>query len=456
METTWTLKQGVKWADGTELTAKDIIFGWKIANDPEVPWSRPALARLIDGMDAPDDYTVVMQWRRVFPFADNPEVTTLDPLPVHILQSAYETDVQAFVNSPYWTREFVGLGPYRLASWEPGASMILAARDDYYGGRAKIDSITVRFITDANALVANLLSGAIDVQLPPSNLDAQNWRVLEAQWTDGSVLYNLDGTFALVGPNHRVPPFGQVPIRQALAYAIDREAVVDALFLPRSSIADAMVTPGSEKEKRLRDRITVYNYDPPRAQALLAENGWTRGGDGVLRNAQGQPFEFEYKASRQTEGTVIADMWKSIGLQPQIVVPSPTLMSDLEYQATVKGVESTGFGIGFGMWERRMHSSAIPVPETRWAGTNRRYYSNPELDTMIDRFTATLDDRERENIEGEMIRQVTRDAVLIPLYVASRASSIRKGITGIKPMAGNPVIVANYYNTWNILEWDRN
>jgi len=58
-------------------------------------------------------------------------------------------------------------------------------------------------------------------------------------------------------------------------------------------------------------------------------------------------------------------------------------------------------------------------------------------------------------LEGDMLEIVSREAVLAPLFVASRASVVRKGITGIKPMAGIPIIVANYYNRWNILEWDR-
>jgi hypothetical protein len=66
-----------------------------------------------------------------------------------------------------------------------------------------------------------------------------------------------------------------------------------------------------------------------------------------------------------------------------------------------------------------------------------------------------LDEAERDRIEGDMLQIVGRDAVLAPLFIASRSSVVRHGITGLKPMAGTGLIVANYYNTWNILEWDR-
>jgi ABC-type transport system substrate-binding protein len=107
------------------------------------------------------------------------------------------------------------------------------------------------------------------------------------------------------------------------------------------------------------------------------------------------------------------------------------------------------------MWERRMHSSAIPVPQNRWAGTNYRYYAHPEVDGQIARMSATMDEAEREQIEGALIERVTREAWFVPLYVVSGAAVVRKGITGVKPMSGSPIIVSWYYFTWNILEWDR-
>jgi len=409
------------------------------------------LALIVD-IATPDDYTIVMRWKSTFPFADNPEETTLDPLPAHILEPIYQADVQGFVNTPYWTRDFVGLGPYRLTGWEPGSHLDMQAVEAHYNGRPKIGRIIVRFVTDPNTMMANFLSGTVDVNVPSSNLTELHWSTLKEQWREGEVIHNLDGTFSFVAANQRVSAFGDVCMRRALAHAIDRNAVVDAQLVPRNLIADGMVLPGSDRARQFKDRIVVYHYDPARAVALLEEAGWRRGSDGVARNAEGQSLEFEYRSSRSTEGQVIADLWKTSGFTANLVVPAPNLSADLEYQATVKGAESAGFGLGFGMWERRMHTSTIPTPQTRYAGTNRRYYSNPQLDAMIDRFTTTLSESERNRIEGDMLDLVSRDAVLAPLFVASRASVVRKGITGIKPMAGSPIIVANYYNSWNILE----
>jgi len=156
-----------------------------------------------------------------------------------------------------------------------------------------------------------------------------------------------------------------------------------------------------------------------------------------------------------TQAQIITDLWKAIGLQANIFIPAAALMANLEFQADVKGVETSGYPITFGTWQRRVHSAAIPTPANRYSGLNRTYYENPEVDGLIDRFMVTLDGAQREQLEGEIIERVTRDAAFYPLNINAQASVIRKGITGLKPVSGTPSITAFYYTTWNIVEWDR-
>lgn len=454
METTWRLRNGVKWHDGVEFTAEDIVFGWRIANDREVPWATRAIAEQIADAAAPDRHTVVIRWKNTFPLADRLEETTLDPVPRHLLERLWATDVQSFVNAPYWTREFVGLGPFRLAAWAEGSHLELRAVDNHYLGRPKLSTITVRFITDQNTLVANLLGGAVDVNTTPTSLDFEHWKVLQEQWTAGTVIFDRAGAFLFVGPNLRVSPFGDVRVRRAMTHAIDRGAVADAQSIPRELIADTFLIPGSEKARRLKPYVHVYDYDPARAVSLLEEAGWRRGGDGLMRNAAGRAFEFDLRSTREPQALVVADLWKRIGLQPEISITPPALARDIEYQANVKGVETSGYFISFGSWRGRVHSAAIPTPENRYSGLNRTYYQDPEVDALIDRFSVTLDASEREQVEAQIIERVTRDAAFYPLSIRGQASSIKKGITGIKPITHSPGL-RTPHTTWNVVEWDR-
>ncbi len=455
METTWRLRPGVKWQDGASFRAADVVFGWNVATDRQIPWASRGVADLVDDIQTPDDYTLVLHWKTTFPFADNPDETTLDPLPIHLLEAARSADVQSFVNSGYWTRDYVGLGPYRLTGWTPGSHLELGAFDGYYLGRPKIGTITVRFMPDTNALLANILSGVVDVTTPPTNLTNLHWETLREQWADGEVVRNSFGTLSFVGPNLRIAPFGDARVRRAMTQAIDRDAVVDAQLIPRRLIADTFLIPDSDKARRLKEQVHVYQYNPAQAQALLEDAGWRRSGDDVLANDSGRHFEFQLRSTNPTQAQVIADLWKTIGLQPEIVIPAPALMASLEFQADVKGVEISGYPVTFGTWQRRVHSSAIPNPQNRYSGLNRTYYENPEVDALIDRFMVILDPGQREQVEGAIIERVTRDAVFYPLNISAQASTIRKGITGLKPVSGTPSISAFYYTTWNIVDWDR-
>jgi peptide/nickel transport system substrate-binding protein len=456
METTWRLRDGARWHDGVEFTAQDIVFGWKVANDRQVPWITRAVAEIVDDMRVPDSRTVVMHWKSTFALADRPGETALDPVPAHLLEPLWTTDPQGFVNSPYWTREFVGLGPFKLTAWDAGSHLELRALDAHYLGRPKISTIVVRFVTDQNTLVANLLSGTVDANVTPTNLSFEHWKVLREQWADGTMFFDRSGSLQFVGPNLRVAPFGDIRVRRGMTHGIDRAAVVDAQSIPRELIADTFLVPGSEKAQRLQPYVHVYDYDPARAQSLLEEAGWRRGADGLTRNAAGQAFEFEFRSTGPPPSAllVIADLWKAIGLQPNIAIPPPALSADAAYQADVKGVDASGYSIGFGSWRGRVHSAAIPTPETRYGGLNRTYYENPEVDALIDRFSATLVEADRERAEGEIIERVTRDAVFYPLYVRAQASSVRKGITGIKPIVDSPGL-RQPQTTWNVVEWDR-
>ncbi|MBM2812487.1 MAG: hypothetical protein HW416_3246, partial [Chloroflexi bacterium] len=363
METTWRLRSGVVWQDGVPFTPQDIVFAWKVANDRQVPWLSRAVPEAIDDMRIEDPRTLAMHWKTSYPFADQPDETTLDPVPVHILERLYASDVQGFVNSPYWTREFIGLGPYKLAAWEPGSHLEIRAVDNHYLGRPKLSTITVRFIADPNTLIANLLSGTVDVNTTPTNLRPDNWKTIEEQWSDGTLIYDRAGALQFVGPNLRVPPFGDVRVRRAMTHAIDRGDVVDAQLIPRELIADTFLVPGSDKARRLAPNVRVYDYDPRAAIALLEEVGWRRGSDGVSRNAAGQAFEFEFRSTNPPQVLVIADLWKNVGLQPNIFMSPPAQNTNLEAQANVKGVETSGYFISFSTWRGRVHSSAIPTPE---------------------------------------------------------------------------------------------
>src|SRR5439155_17572422 len=121
METTYKLRPNLTWHDGTPLTAADFVFAWQVYTAPQVGIANVSPQNVMAEVAAPDPSTVVIHWRRLYPNAGVLDQADFPPLPPHILQGAFQQDPAGLANQPYWTRDFVGAGPYRLTRWESGA-----------------------------------------------------------------------------------------------------------------------------------------------------------------------------------------------------------------------------------------------------------------------------------------------------------------------------------------------
>jgi ABC-type transport system substrate-binding protein len=123
METTWQLKPNVKWHDGAPLTTADLAFSFTISKDKDLTTTRNTTAlALMSAITAVDERTFIISWSGLNADAGTQAVSEI--LPRHLLAEVYEQrDPVGFVNHPFFTTQFVGLGPYRLVGWEPGADM---------------------------------------------------------------------------------------------------------------------------------------------------------------------------------------------------------------------------------------------------------------------------------------------------------------------------------------------
>jgi len=292
METTWRLRPNARWQNGEPLRAADFVLGWRVARDPGVPFNKRAVATLIDRIDTSDDNTLVFHWTGPYAYADRIQPFDLDPFPTWnaSLVDAFENRKSELSGHPWFSREFVGLGPYRLGSWAPGSYLTLEANSDWYGGRPKIDSIEARFILDPNARLAAMLSG--DGQfLHTTDLDQRRTFQQQAVASGrGELIQHTVGRMQLAVVKQANPIFGgpdRARQRQAMLYALDRESLAEIQTGERSNVADSWLFKGSPKYDALRGKIVAYPYNPTEALRLLGEIGWTRGADGVLRDATG-------------------------------------------------------------------------------------------------------------------------------------------------------------------------
>lgn len=455
MVTTWTLRTGVKWHDGTLFHPEDMVLGLKVSQHPEVPFASRRVANLIDRMEVPDGQTLVIHWKAVYPFADTLEMPDHYPLPRHILERLFQENPRDVQISPYWHREFVGLGPYRLVEWVPGSHMTLAAHPDFHLGEPRISKVIHRFIEDENTLAANMLSGEIDLIVPASTLPTELKLAVKRQWESdgrGQVIDNPVGRFRHMGIAFRNPVLHDLRIRQAFLFALDRESMAEVIVADRNRKIDSWIMPGMERYQRAGPFLQSYGYDPARAVRLLEEAGYPGGPTSVTTPA-GERMRVEYRGSKQ-EGSLTCSNWRAVGVLCDEETEGGPLAQDPEWQATYPWFNGTAGPASMGFVWRRLHTSQIPTAATRWRGSNDGEIRVPEVDRLVDAYNVAPSRQEAEQIEFELAGLVSRLLAVYPLYSTVTSIYMRKGITGPRPMAAVGA-TGDLWETWNIHEWDR-
>jgi peptide/nickel transport system substrate-binding protein len=299
MVTTWQVHPGVTWHDGTPFTTADLVFAFRVFKDPDLPTRVEEAGRLMAAVRAVDPHTLEVQWSAPYAAATRDPLLALTPLPRHLLEAAYEQDKAEFVNHPRFNTEFVGLGPYRVLRWEPGSFIEFGRHDAYYRGLPPLRTVVLRFMNDPNTMAASILAGEVDVVLP-LGLGVSAAQEVERRWqgTGHQVRYLTADRFeylrAQLRPEYAEPRngFGQRSVREALYRAIDRELLATVVADGLAPLADSWVAPATARRRRVEGAIPQYAYDPARAQVLLAEGDWVRGGDGgLVHRSSGDRFE---------------------------------------------------------------------------------------------------------------------------------------------------------------------
>ena len=456
METTYRLRKGVTWHDGTAFTADDVVFTWGAIVNPELPATDRTPERSIESMEAVDANTVLMRWRETFIFANEYE---LEPIPKHILEPLLQRDPQSFANATYWSREWVGLGPYKLADWVPGAYVKGQAFSGYVLGAPKIEEVYVHVVPDANQAVARFLAGTLDLSLG-SLIRVEEGVTLKEQIEPqglGTVVTPPEGGIRVTDFQWReplIPPARDVRVRRAMYHSVDRQLMNETLQFGLVQPAHMVLAPGSPSFGPADAAVTKYPYDVNRATQLLGEAGWTKGSDGILRNAGGERFDLGVRVTEGTlnnkEAQVMSDFWKAIGINPEVDLMPRALQNDQEYRAKFPGVASSS-PMGVDALDR-FRSENIPNDANRWRGGNRGGYSSPTMDRLSKEFFTTVELAPRTNTHVQVLKLISDDVVTMPWYYQVDVYAIRAGLMGAVPtVPGQGWTTANAH----LLYWER-
>ncbi|HEY3116799.1 MAG TPA: ABC transporter substrate-binding protein, partial [Chloroflexota bacterium] len=398
MQTTYHLRPNLTWHDGTQLSADDFVFGYQVYSTPEVGLSLQTPFIAIEGVEAPDPRTLVIRWKR--PYPDAGHMTGRDQsfpaLPRHLLATAFANQsVESFLTHPYWAREFLGSGPYRVLQWEPGAFIDAAAFDGYARGRPKIDRLKITFSFDANTLLANLLSGELDFA-GGSTMGARDAATLQQEWQakrGGVVLYqarNWRGLSIQFLPGLTTPrALLDVRVREALAHGIDRAALSDAIYAGTASEADYFLPPDGAWGPEVQRGAIKYGYDLQHSEQLMREAGFEKSPDGTYASPQEGQFAVEARvtAASASELAALADGLGRAGFKiDQRLIPQ-ALALDLETKAGYPGMFLTT-QVATERTATAPIPGNIPTPENGWRGGSQISWTHPEYTRLVQQFTS--------------------------------------------------------------------
>jgi peptide/nickel transport system substrate-binding protein len=323
--------------------------------------------------------------------------------------------------------------------------------DDYYQGRPHLDALIVRFASDANTMIANILAGAVDVAFPPTlGLEAQLEVKQRWEGTGNEVIVTPRTNVRYLEPKIRLEfaePKHGLPnrlVRRALYHALDRPDFSQAVCSGLCPLADSWISPASSLRSEVESAIPQYPYNLAQAGELLDQAGWTRGTDGVLVHREsGERFRLMIFGSPDSdrEMAITADAWKALGVESNLhTIPRAQDNNETRSRLPGAGFASTAMKQ---FYTDRLHSRYTTTAANQWSGGNRSGYSNPRFDAASDRLMATIDPPERVPLHRELLQEGMGDVAIMPTYWLVEAALVLKGVQGIRTRS-----------TWNIFEWD--
>ncbi len=443
---TYHLHAGVKWQDGFPFTSKDVKFSWQaVMNDNNNVNERVGYED-VASVDTPNDTTVVFHLKHEFaPFINTVFAESDNPIciiPQHLLGKYKNINQVPFNQAP------VGTGPFKVAQWVRGDHITLVANDNYFRGKPKLRRILVREIPDENTSLNALRAHDIDWIFEAS---PELYKQLKDMAGIKVLLVQQPQTLPL-GMNLSRPVLSDLRVRRAIAYAVDKQALVD-----KNTGGSAVVAWSDQPPYAWAYEPNVMKYPPDlaRAKALLAQAGWTPGPGGIVHK-DGKPLTLQISynvenATRRAVAVQVQSMLAAIGIDAQIKAYPANLFFGTYGQG---GVMTGGkFDLAVFGWiagyDPDDHSlfecDDIPRP-SHPDGVNYFRYCTPEMDAAQRAALGTYDQAARKKAYSRIQQLIANDLPVDEIWFPRMAQPINPDFKGFDP---NPVNEA-----WDAYQWE--
>jgi peptide/nickel transport system substrate-binding protein len=396
---TFNLRDNVKFHNGKTLTSADVKYTFEQLLASDNAFKRGAFLETVDekivplvaSVETPNPQTAVFTLSRVG--IKNQVLSNLVPVPIIPENSIAEQNEKP-----------VGSGPFKFVSYDSAQGIVeFEAFPEYWEGAPKINKLRVKTITDANSMQAELQSGGVDVVPLPTNLapDAiknlgQNPNLKVEQFNGSNIQYLQFNTESV--------PLDKVKLRQAIAYGINREEIINKLLSGQATIAHSILP----AESWAYNAGTKYTYEPEKAKKLVQESGY-----------KNEPLKFKFSAGNAATNQysqVIQNALKEIGLNVEI----ETLDSLVLREQLAKGQFQMNTGIWIGgnqdpiFLKDLFATGAIPGEKIKCC--NRSRYSNPEFDKIIEQALNAPNQEQAKEFYSKAQEIVSNDVPMFPLW----------------------------------------
>jgi peptide/nickel transport system substrate-binding protein len=441
MAVTLTLRPDLKWGDGTPVTTKDLEFTWKVGRDPASGWSNPDPWDRAASIDIKDDRTAVLhldrvmvsynQWNDLLPaHIEGPVVEKATNAADYLRQTTYD---RAPTTPGLWN------GPFLITQYQSGNQVVLEPNPQWSGTKPGFKRIVIRLIDKTPALLANLLSGDIDMVAGEGiGLTIDQVIQLQKRQPDRfTYIFKPSLTYEHIDLKIENPALADIRVRHALLHAIDRETIVRRLFEGKQPVADTWVNP---LDPDYTADVAKYPYDPARARALLAEAGWQPAADGICRNANGEKLSLEIATTagnqlRELVEQVLQNQWKASCVEVTIRNEPPrTLFGQTLKQRQYTGMVMYGWTSPVMESPRRtLHSGQIPTAANNWGGSNYIAFDNPRMDALIEQAEAELAPAKETALWAEMQTIYADELPALPLFFRAEPHVVPNWLVGYTP-----------------------
>jgi len=420
---TFTLRDGLKWSDGAPLTANDFVWTYQQAIKPENKYPYVENLKKFESYIAKDPRTLVVTLNEALVVGlENADVIT--PLPQHIWEKYSWSDS---TKNPEINAPTVGSGAYKLKEWKRDDHATFVASDTYFEGRPNLDSVTLRVFGTQTLAYQALKSGEVDIASfqPSDYADAKkqpNFNVYE--------YYAAASSWQYIGYNLRRPALKDPLVRKALAYATDRQGIIDGVAF---GLGRPIYSAFPQSSWVYNDKVEHYDFNLGKARDLLKQAGYTMNGKNLTKDGQQLTVKLLYgpATSKTREGiaTVMQQQLSDLGIKVDV--------QSLEFQAYLNTIETEPFDYDLFVlgWSATIepHFSYQIWAEDSIPQLNSGAYVNKQVETLFDQGSKEFDRDKRKAIYGDIQRLITDDEPYIFLYESKSYTGVNKRVGGIVP-----------------------